>query len=199
MRHIRKLKEILAYGFTPQAMSRVRQRPPNSRAEEDIEAAERVFAALAEGSVHGTDPRQRERMRKRALVYLLDDTRPLPPSLREWLAFVVGLAKSLPQQRRGRRPGTTTTAQIELLHRLAKFERNYYKRNPRALKKEFYYDAGKHFRKTARTIERALDRLRALSGRGSMSKWTAATRSLTSTLLDHFLSIDWQSIFVAPP
>jgi len=39
MRHIRKLKEILAYGFTPQAMSRVRQRPPNSRAEEDIEAA----------------------------------------------------------------------------------------------------------------------------------------------------------------
>jgi len=146
MREIRKPFRINRDGFPDPGTSYVPGSPP-------AEVEEQFFASLAHRAVHGGDPEDRRLMVDYAARWLVEG-RELPPSLREWLVFVLHTLEDSPHRHTGR--PSDRRAELEFLTQLAKFEYEYVTRHPKLLRKQFKLDAQEHFHVSEPTLKRAL-------------------------------------------
>lgn len=141
MRAIRKPYRINREGFPDPGAG-------NPLGASPAETEEQFFASLAHRAVHGGAPDDRRLLADYAARWLLEG-RELPPSLREWLAFVLQQLEDTPHRHVGR--PRDPRAELEFIMRLARFEAGYKGR----LVKVFNLDAEEHFRVSESTIKRA--------------------------------------------
>ena len=114
-------------------------------------AAERQFAGLAHGAVHSGDEDKRNVMRSLALQWLLSED-PLPPTLREWLYFVLYSLDPLPTAHKGR--PFNGMLNRSFLWELGRFAVEYRREHPGASTTKLRMAAAKKFNKSARTLEK---------------------------------------------
>src|SRR5690242_3020089 len=115
MRAIRKKREVLRDGFPLPTLKGL----PRG----NDERTEWAFAELAHLAFDTGHPKDREEMKRNAIDMLLSD-RPLPPSLREWLAYVLVRVDEVPHGHPSGPPKDYRGRQTYLL-KLARFVAEY--------------------------------------------------------------------------